>query len=139
RSRSTMSLRGAERCGHPDKRPWSASAGSPRRCAARDDGGLTVTSDLAVAVDIGGTFTDVTLQASGQAWRAKVPSTPGDPSQAFMAGVEAVLAQAGVEASALGRVLHGTTVATNLMLEGKGARAALVTTRGLRQLMELRR
>ena len=96
-------------------------------------------SELAVAVDIGGTFTDVTLQGEGRAWRAKVPSTPADPSAAFMAGVEAALALAGAEAGALRRVLHGTTVATNLMLEGKGARTALVTTRGFRHVMEIGR
>ncbi|MBV8915766.1 MAG: hydantoinase/oxoprolinase family protein [Acetobacteraceae bacterium] len=94
---------------------------------------------LALAVDVGGTFTDVTLQAPGAAWRAKVPSTPADPSRAFMEGVAAALAMAGVQAGALGRVLHGTTVATNLMLEGKGARTALVTTRGFRHVMEIGR
>ncbi len=98
-------------------------------------------SSLSVAVDIGGTFTDVTVQdpGNGEAWRAKVPSTPGDPSVAFLAGVQAALALAGADAGAVGRVLHGTTVATNLVLEGKGARTALVTTRGFRHVMEIGR
>jgi len=96
-------------------------------------------TELAVAVDIGGTFTDVTLQAPGRAWRAKVPSTPADPSAAFMEGVEAALALAGEHVASVRRVLHGTTVATNLMLEGKGARTALVTTRGFRHVMEIGR
>ncbi|SEC43892.1 N-methylhydantoinase A [Rhizobiales bacterium GAS188] len=96
---------------------------------------------LAVAVDIGGTFTDVTLQdpASGRAWRAKTPSIPADPSQAFLTGVELALAEAGREAGEVVRVLHGTTVATNMILEGKGARTALVTTAGFRHVLEIGR
>ena len=96
---------------------------------------------LALAVDIGGTFTDVTLQdpATGQAWRAKVPSVPADPSRAFIAGMEAALALAGAPPSAIARVLHGTTVATNLILEGKGAKAALVTTAGFRHVLDIGR
>ena len=95
----------------------------------------------AVAVDIGGTFTDISLldRRSGQVWRAKTPSVPVDPSQAFMTGVDAVLAQAGLHAADLGQVLHGTTVATNMILEGKGARTALVTTRGFRHVLEIGR
>ena len=96
--------------------------------------------DLAVAVDIGGTFTDVTVQdAGGHTFRAKVPSVPADPSQAFVAGMHAALGLAGVDAASVTRVLHGTTVATNLILEGKGARTALVTTRGFRHVMEIGR
>src|SRR5919205_1025473 len=76
--------------------------------------------DLLVAVDIGGTFTDITLQdaATGEAWTAKTPSTPRDPSEAFLTGVGLALRAAEREASEIGRVLHGTTVATNLILEG---------------------
>jgi N-methylhydantoinase A len=96
---------------------------------------------LAVAVDIGGTFTDVTLQdpASGRAWRAKTPSVPADPSQAFITGVELALAEAGRDASTVTRVLHGTTVATNMILEHKGARTGLVTTAGFRHVLEIGR
>lgn len=96
---------------------------------------------LSVAVDIGGTFTDVTLQnsATGQAWRAKTPSIPADPSRAFINGVRLALESAGAEAGAITRVLHGTTVATNMILEGKGARAALVTTQGFRHVLEIGR
>jgi N-methylhydantoinase A len=98
-------------------------------------------SDLIVAIDIGGTFTDVTLQSqeSGRAWRAKTPSTPADPSQAFVTGMQLALEQAEEEATAVGRVLHGTTVATNLVLEGKGARTALITTAGFRHVLEIGR
>ncbi|HTW73011.1 MAG TPA: hydantoinase/oxoprolinase family protein [Acetobacteraceae bacterium] len=95
---------------------------------------------LSVAVDIGGTFTDVTLaDAGGKTWRAKVPSTPADPSEGFMAGVHAALTAAAAAPAAITRVLHGTTVATNLILEGKTARTALVTTAGFRHVMEIGR
>ncbi|WP_029062916.1 hydantoinase/oxoprolinase family protein [Labrenzia sp. DG1229] len=98
-------------------------------------------SSYAVAVDIGGTFTDISLldRNSGAMWRAKTPSIPSDPSQAFMTGVEAVMADAGITAKDLSRVLHGTTVATNMILEDKGARTALVTTRGFRHVLEIGR
>ncbi|OWK20566.1 hypothetical protein AJ88_28470 [Mesorhizobium amorphae CCBAU 01583] len=98
-------------------------------------------SALSIAVDIGGTFTDVSLldRTTGQVWRAKTPSVPSDPSQAFLAGIRLALADAGAPASAPGQVLHGTTVATNMILEGKGARTALVTTRGFRHVLEIGR
>lgn len=98
-------------------------------------------NSLLVAVDIGGTFTDVTLQdsVSGEAWTAKTPSTPGDPSEAFLAGVLLALAASGRDAGEIGRVLHGTTVATNLILEGRTARTALVTTQGFRHVLEIGR
>ncbi len=97
--------------------------------------------DLTVAVDIGGTFTDVTLadRATGRLWRAKTPSTPADPSEAFLTGVMLALTDAGARPAAVGRVLHGTTVATNLILEGKTARTALVTTAGFRHVLEIGR
>jgi N-methylhydantoinase A len=96
---------------------------------------------LAVAVDIGGTFTDVALQdrGSGRVWRAKTPSVPSDPSEAFVAGVRLALEQAGRESATLDRVLHGTTVATNMILESKGAKAALVTTAGFRHVLTIGR
>src|SRR5215217_8593637 len=98
-------------------------------------------TSLAVAVDIGGTFTDIALYdaKTGQIWRAKTPSVPADPSQAFLAGVRLALQQAGASATDLDQVLHGTTVATNMILEGKGARTALVTTRGFRHVLAIGR
>jgi N-methylhydantoinase A len=98
-------------------------------------------SRFAVAVDIGGTFTDITLHEprTGRVWRAKTPSVPSDPSQAFLTGVQLVLEQAGHTPSVLHRVLHGTTVATNMILERKGARTALVTTRGFRHVLTIGR
>jgi N-methylhydantoinase A len=98
-------------------------------------------TSLAVAVDIGGTFTDIALYdaKSGRVWRAKTPSVPADPSQAFLAGVRLALDDAGRAAPTLGRVLHGTTVATNMILEDKGARTALVTTAGFRHVLAIGR
>ncbi|WP_211100634.1 hydantoinase/oxoprolinase family protein [Acuticoccus sediminis] len=96
---------------------------------------------LSVAVDIGGTFTDVALvdHATGAKWRAKTPSVPADPSEAFLTGIRLALADAGREAPALTQVLHGTTVATNMILEDKGAKTALVTTRGFRHVLAIGR
>ena len=96
---------------------------------------------FAVAVDIGGTFTDITLadQTTGRLWRAKTPSTPSDPSEAFLTGVMLALAQADARPQHVARALHGTTVATNLILEGKAARTALVTTAGFRHVLEIGR
>ena len=64
---------------------------------------------------------------------------PGDPSQAFLTGMRLALEEAGRAATALGRVLHGTTVATNMILEDKGARTALVTTAGFRHVLAIGR
>ncbi|WP_375460555.1 hydantoinase/oxoprolinase family protein [uncultured Enterovirga sp.] len=100
-----------------------------------------VARSLVVAVDIGGTFTDVTLQEPGRdrSWHAKTPSTPDDPSRAFVNGLRLALEAAGARASEVRGVLHGTTVATNLILEGKGARTSLVTTAGFRHVLEIGR
>src|SRR4051812_12254778 len=96
---------------------------------------------LAVAVDIGGTFTDVALHepASGRIWRAKTPSVPRDPSDAFMAGMRPALAEGRRQAPGPDPVPPGTTVATNKILETKGARAALVTTAGFRHVLAIGR
>ncbi len=96
---------------------------------------------VSIGIDIGGTFTDVTLQdpATGRAWRAKTPSVPSDPSQAFVEGMRLALEQAGASTADIGRVLHGTTVATNLILEGKGAVTALITTAGFRHVLDIGR
>ncbi|HLJ21047.1 MAG TPA: hydantoinase/oxoprolinase N-terminal domain-containing protein, partial [Stellaceae bacterium] len=95
----------------------------------------------AIAIDIGGTFTDVTLldRESGAIWNAKTPSTPSDPSEAFMTGIAEAMASAGIAPEALAHVFHGTTVATNLILEGKGAKAALLTTAGFKHVLEIGR
>jgi N-methylhydantoinase A len=95
----------------------------------------------AIALDVGGTFTDVALvhEASGRLWVTKTPTTPHDPSAGFMAGIDRALGLAGVEAAALRHVLHGTTTATNAILEGKGAAIGLLTTAGFRDVLEIGR
>ena len=95
----------------------------------------------AVAIDTGGTFTDVTLfdRGSGRMWTAKTPSIPADPSIGFMNGIAAALENAKLAADDLGQVFHGTTVATNLILEGKGAEVGLLTTAGFKHVLEIGR
>jgi N-methylhydantoinase A len=94
-----------------------------------------------LGVDVGGTFTDVLLvdEDTGSTWRAKTASTPHDQSVGVLHGIDKVCAEAGVERSQIGNVLHGTTVATNAILEGKGARVGLVTTEGFRQVLQIAR
>jgi N-methylhydantoinase A len=94
-----------------------------------------------VGIDTGGTFTDITLldPATGHVWTAKTPSTPDDPSRGFGQGLADVLGVAKVTGADVARVLHGTTIATNLILEGKGARTALLATVGFKYVLEIGR
>ena len=94
-----------------------------------------------LGVDVGGTFTDFLLfnDETGQSFKTKVPSTPDDPSRAVVSGTKDVCKIAGIEPSQISDFLHGTTVATNAMLEGKGARVGLVVTEGYRQIMQIAR
>ncbi len=94
-----------------------------------------------LGVDVGGTFTDLLLfdTASGAFWRHKTPSTPHDSSEGILAGVTAICAKAGVTTGDIDYFLHGTTVATNAVLEGKGARVGLVTTEGYRHILQIAR
>src|SRR4051794_8215268 len=94
-----------------------------------------------LGVDVGGTFTDVLLvdEDSGSTWRAKTPPTPAHPGLGVLNGIGKACAEAGIDMSDIAQVLHGTTVATNAILEGKGARVGLVTTRGFRQVLQIAR
>lgn len=94
-----------------------------------------------LGVDVGGTFTDLLLfhQASGAFWRHKTPSTPHDSSEGILTGVEAICGVAGIAPAEVKVFLHGTTVATNAVLESKGARVGLVTTEGYRQILQIAR
>ena len=96
---------------------------------------------LRIGIDTGGTFTDVVLidPETGRLWTAKTSSTPDDPSRGFGAGIGEVLGLSGVSAAEIARVLHGTTVATNLILEGKGAACALITSAGFKYVLEIGR
>ncbi len=94
-----------------------------------------------LGVDVGGTFTDVLLvdSDSGATWRAKTASTPDDQSTGVLHGIDLVCVKAEVDRSRIDAVLHGTTVATNAILEGKGAKVGLVTTLGFRQVLQIAR
>ncbi len=94
-----------------------------------------------LGVDVGGTFTDLLLidEEKGATWTAKVPSTPEDSSIGVLNGVARICEESGVEPSAIKRVMHGTTVATNAVLTGKGARVGLVTSKGYEQTLQVAR
>jgi len=94
-----------------------------------------------LGVDVGGTFTDILLvdERSGDTYRAKTASTPHDQSVGVLRGIGQACDVAGIGLDQVGDVMHGTTVATNAILEGKGARVGLVTTRGFRQVLQIAR
>jgi len=94
-----------------------------------------------LGVDVGGTFTDLLLvdETSGETFMAKVPSTPEDSSVGVLNGIERICEQSGIDPTAVRKVMHGTTVATNAVLTRKGAKVGLVTTRGYRQVLQVAR
>ena len=94
-----------------------------------------------LGVDVGGTFTDLLLidEASGQTFRDKVPSTPSDPSQAVINGARGLCERQNIAPQDIDLFLHGTTVATNAMLEKKIAKVGLIVTEGHRHLMQIAR
>src|SRR3954466_15451833 len=90
-----------------------------------------------LAVDIGGTFTDIVLEARGRRWTGKVMTTPRAPEDAVIAAAKEILAEAALAPDALDLFILGTTLATNALIERKGAKTALVTTEGFRDLVEI--
>jgi N-methylhydantoinase A len=90
-----------------------------------------------LAVDIGGTFTDLALEHDGRRATLKVLTTPAAPEQGVMTGVRAILEAAGLQPSDIAILIHGTTLATNALIERKGARTALITTEGFRDVLAL--
>src|SRR4051794_24584141 len=97
-----------------------------------------------LGVDVGGTFTDLFLVGDGDgngggASRVKRPSAPADPSEGVLNGVRRICSEAGIGVADLQNILHGTTVATNAVLESKGARVGLITTQGFGQILHLAR
>ena len=94
-----------------------------------------------LGVDVGGTFTDLLLvnEKNGQAWSAKVPSTPADQSIGVLSGLARVCERAGIDPTQIEHVMHGTTVATNTVLTGTGARCGLVATKGYGQVLQIAR
>jgi len=94
-----------------------------------------------IGIDVGGTFTDFTIidETLGEVKFHKVPSTPHDPSEAIEQGISDLLSNHGIAAADISHVGHGTTVATNLIIERKGATVGLITTRGFRDILEIGR
>jgi N-methylhydantoinase A len=94
-----------------------------------------------LGVDVGGTFTDLMLvrDEDGALYRVKTPSTPADPSEGVLTGASRILDESGASATELSTIVHGTTVATNAVLESKGARVGLITTEGFQQILHLAR
>ena len=89
-------------------------------------------------MDIGGTFTDVALEVGERRFTAKILTTPQAPEEGVLAALRSVTAKAGVEAGQVALIVHGTTLATNALIERKGARTALLTTEGFRDVLEIR-
>ena len=95
---------------------------------------------MEIGVDIGGTFTDIVCRGGdGRVRIAKIPTTQGDPGHAVLSALEMARDEWGVPPSAVSRFTHGTTVATNAVLERKGARIGLITTEGFRDVLEIGR
>jgi N-methylhydantoinase A len=99
------------------------------------------TRDYRIAVDVGGTFTDLVLNdnSTGEFYYTKTPSTPSNPEKGTVRGVEKILDETDVDPSHLSTLIHGTTVATNSVIERNGARAGLIVTEGTRDVLEIRR
>ena len=92
---------------------------------------------IRLAIDIGGTFTDLVLDENGRRHTAKVLTTPNRPVDGLMQGVDRILGQSKVEPETIDLVVHGTTLATNALIERKGANTALITTAGHRDTLEM--
>jgi N-methylhydantoinase A len=99
---------------------------------------VTSTSTIRLGLDIGGTFTDVALEIGEHRFTAKTPTTPSAFEDGVLAAIRTVTAAARIEPRQVGLVIHGTTLATNAVIERKGARTALLTTEGFRDVVEIR-
>ena len=100
-----------------------------------------MTRRIRIGVDTGGTFTDVVAvdEVSGALATTKTPSTPSDPAEGFLAGIDKVLAGLGLDGQEISAVSHGTTVATNKLLEGKVENLGFITTEGYEHMLEIAR
>ena len=94
-----------------------------------------------IGVDVGGTFTDLIYvdDEAGTVIVHKTPSTPADPSEGTVRGITELCSMAGIEPSQLDQVFHGTTIATNIVIEHNGARVGMITTRGYRDILHIAR
>lgn len=99
---------------------------------------MTAPYKARVGVDIGGTFTDVALEVGHQRFTAKILTTSRAPEEGVLSSLRAVIGEAGIEPGAVGVIIHGTTLATNALIERKGAKTALLTTEGFRDVIEIR-
>ena len=90
-----------------------------------------------LAVDIGGTFTDVAVERGGSCLTSKVLTTPGDPVRGVLDGVRLALARAELAPPDIGAVVHGTTLATNALIERHGATVGAIVTEGFRDILEI--
>lgn len=93
---------------------------------------------IRLGVDIGGTFTDVVLETGDAQFSTKVLTTYAAPENAIVEGMKKVCADAGVSPSEISQIIHGTTLATNALIERRGAKTALITTKGFRDVIEMR-
>ncbi len=91
-----------------------------------------------IGVDIGGTFTDVALEVGDRRFTAKTLTTSRAPEEGVLSALHAVISEAGIEPGGVSVVIHGTTLATNALIERKGAKTALLTTEGFRDVVEIR-
>ncbi|RWI89990.1 MAG: hydantoinase/oxoprolinase family protein [Mesorhizobium sp.] len=94
--------------------------------------------DIRLGADIGGTFTDIALDVRGEMFSTKVLTNYAAPEQAILDGIDVVIREAGISAAEIGIIIHGTTLATNALIERRGAKTALVTTEGFRDVIEMR-
>lgn len=94
--------------------------------------------DIRLGADIGGTFTDIALDVRGTLYSSKVLTDPTAPEQAILDGIEIVIRDADIAPADIGIIIHGTTLATNALIERRGAKTALVTTQGFRDVIEMR-
>ncbi|MBM1690303.1 hydantoinase/oxoprolinase family protein [Sulfitobacter geojensis] len=95
-------------------------------------------SSVRLGVDIGGTFTDVVLEVDGASFSTKVLTTYAAPENAIIDGMHQVCTKAGITPHAITQIIHGTTLATNALIERRGAKTALITTEGFRDVIEMR-
>src|SRR5947209_16888896 len=110
-------------------------SGATSRRRARHEGCFM--SSARLAIDIGGTFTDFVLDVDGSRYSRKMLTTPRAPEEAVLDGTRLVLADAGLSHGDLSLIVHGTTLATNAIIERKGAKTALLVTRGFRDSIEM--
>ena len=106
-----------------------------------DQVGCKLMDEYALAIDVGGTFTDIVLLnlTTGRIHLLKTPSTPDDPSRGFIAGITKILEANGVSNAQVRRIFHGTTIATNAILEGKGTPVGVLVSEGFKYVLEIGR